>query len=147
MSVNFTQFYIEPKVFFNLPIDVLEELSGCFSRGLSISGSPKWKYDTEYKLLFIISAKSNTSITEIKGPSVSKKYKSVEYVLYLPYDTIKKHSLPLHALLMQLVEAISVVLDKHVIQHSQLEPKLSAIVQDISSVEEYQRQLFVDSDY
>ncbi|TGE20926.1 hypothetical protein [Hymenobacter metallicola] len=43
------------------------------------------KYGLDFTLGIILSAKSNTSQLEIKGPSSSKKYKVVDYVLYIPF--------------------------------------------------------------
>lgn len=43
------------------------------------------KYGLDFTLGIILSAKTGTSQVEIKGPSISKKYKVVDYVLYIPF--------------------------------------------------------------
>jgi len=44
------------------------------------------KHGKEYALGIILSAKSNLSTLLIKGPSISRKYKVVDYVLYIPFE-------------------------------------------------------------
>lgn len=44
----------------------------------------------EYSLGIILSAKSNSLDLVIKGPSISKKYKVVDYILYIPFGIINQ---------------------------------------------------------
>lgn len=45
-------------------------------------------YGKEYSLGIILSAKEDTLDLIIKGPSISKRYKAVDYVLYIPFCII-----------------------------------------------------------
>ncbi|HEV3081480.1 MAG TPA: hypothetical protein VGY66_17000 [Gemmataceae bacterium] len=92
MKVNFGQIYIEPGV--NFPF------SHHFQRLLSeamtslVTPSPEFirKYGADFELMFNISAKRNMQDNEIKGPTVFKKTKDVEYSVFLPFDVINRSS-------------------------------------------------------
>jgi hypothetical protein len=46
------------------------------------------KYGADFTLIVRVSARSNCANNQIKGPTVFKNSKDVEYTLFLPYDAI-----------------------------------------------------------
>jgi hypothetical protein len=56
-------------------------------------------YGRDFELTFNISAKQGLADNEIKGPTVFKKTKDVEYTVFLPFDVIiRQVDAPKHAL-------------------------------------------------
>ena len=92
MKVYFRQFYVEPGVAF--------PFSHCFSSRLSDEitaiavPSPTFikKYGHNFDLVFNISAKREIKDIELRGPTVFRKTKDVEYTVFLPFDVITGNS-------------------------------------------------------
>jgi hypothetical protein len=91
MEVSFSQAYIEPNVDFpfshHFQIRISEEVTAL------VEPSPKFleKYGPDYELIFNVSAKTGLQDNEIRGPSVFRKAKDVEYTIFLPFDVIIRH--------------------------------------------------------
>jgi hypothetical protein len=83
MRVHIGQIYIEPGVMFPFTHVFQKHLSE-----LLTSHIPKEafviRFGDGYDLIFNVSAKKDLVITEIKGPAVFKRYKTVEYTVFLP---------------------------------------------------------------
>ncbi|MCB2378237.1 hypothetical protein LGH70_11620 [Hymenobacter sp. BT635] len=85
-SINVSAIYSEAGV--NFPISYLfmrllrEQLAQLEPQHHAVYQA---KYGLDFTLGIILSAKSNTSQLEIKGPSLSKKYKVVDDTLYIPF--------------------------------------------------------------
>lgn len=92
MEVNFTQMYIEPGIDFDFSYHFQEYLSEEVSA--LVSPSPKFleKYGRNYSLSFCVSAKKRLKGSELRGPSLFKKMKSVEYTIFLPFSVIRRES-------------------------------------------------------
>jgi hypothetical protein len=88
MNVFFGQIYIQPGVSFSFTHHFQKYLSREISALISPSDYFIEKYGLDAKLVFNISAKRLLTDSEIKGPTVFKKSKTVEYTLFLPFDII-----------------------------------------------------------
>jgi hypothetical protein len=92
MQVDFRQCYIEDGA--NFPFShhfqgrVSEEI------GQLVASSAKFteKYGSDFDLIFNVSAKKVIKDNEIRGPSVFRKTKQVEYSIFLPFDVIIRGS-------------------------------------------------------
>ena len=89
MKVSVGQIYIQAGVDFPFSFEmqswISKELSALASPGPAFLKS----YGKAFELMIRLSAKTELGENEIKGPTVFKKDKDVEYTLFLPYDRIR----------------------------------------------------------
>lgn len=74
------------------------------------------KYGDDFSIGFMVTRKKGTEILTIKGPSVSKKMKIVDFSLFLP-DEIKD----LNHYIDLVFEGVGIVLQKYGVQNSAIE--------------------------
>jgi len=133
MRVHFGQIYIEAGVSF--------PFSHLFQRRLSdevsalIVPSPQFlnKYGEDWDMMFRISAKAAIRATEIRGPSVFRKGKDVEYSIFLPFTTIHAAEDVSRTAIHSLFDAFLSVLTKLGFSTERLEARRAALVEDICS--------------
>jgi hypothetical protein len=90
MRISVSQIYIRPGV--NFPFSHL------FQRWISeeltaiVRPSDEFIRDfgNDFTLVFNLSAKADIHQNEIKGPTIFKETKDVEFTIFVPYDTIDK---------------------------------------------------------
>jgi len=87
MNVFVSQIYIEPGVNFPFSSAFQRWISGEFSKLVSLSETFIKTYSEDFKLIFRLSAKPNITESQIRGPTVFKKTKDVEFTIFLPYYT------------------------------------------------------------
>ena len=88
MNVYVGQIYIEAGV--NFPYSYLWQIWLSDQMSLLTMASAEFvaRYGADFKLGIRISARKQLAENEIKGPTVFRKYRNVEYTLFLPYDVI-----------------------------------------------------------
>ena len=90
MNISVGQIYIEPGV--NFPFSHLMQV--WLGQQLSALASPTADfvnaYGIDFSLVIRISARKSLKANEIKGPTVFKRTKDVEYTIFLPYETIAR---------------------------------------------------------
>ena len=88
MQISFGQIYATPGVTFPWTIYFQKRLGETVS-GLVRQG-PDFlaRYGEDWRLMIRISAKRAIESIELRGPSVFRKDRSVEYSIFLPYDQI-----------------------------------------------------------
>lgn len=133
MKVWFGQIYIESGVSF--------PFSHLFQRRLSqeitalVEPSTKFikEYGEDFEVMFRISAKEALQHNEIRGPTVFKKTKDVEYTVFLPFTVIMRHiDAPKHAL-SYLLKGVSDVFDLLEIDKAKFIDKQQVIIDGICS--------------
>jgi hypothetical protein len=102
-----------------------EELSGAVEKTAFFAQ----RYESDFDLVFYLSAKRATTAPEIKGPSISKRYETVEYSIFLPFDVISSAAEALRYLL-QGVREVFVELN---IGTGRLDARADAIVERVCS--------------
>lgn len=133
MKVWFSQFYIEPGA--NFPFSV--HFQRRMSKELTslVEPSPRFieTYGADFELMFRISAKHDLDDNEIRGPSVFKKDKDVEFTVFLPFDVIMAHAdAPKHALLF-LLKGVCDVFDMLEIDKAKLLDRQRSLIDAICS--------------
>src|SRR5438128_660345 len=99
MKVHFGQIYIEPGVEFPFSHLFQRYLAKEVTALVVPSGKFIEKYGSDFELMFRISAKNGIQDNEIRGPTVFRKAKDVEYTVFLPFDIISgTHDVPHSAL-------------------------------------------------
>lgn len=133
MEIHFGQIYITPGATFPFSW----QFQGRISEELTalVSPSPKFKekYGSEFNLIFNISAKKQIQENEIRGPTVFKKDKDVEYSIFLPFDVIKQNSDVLRTALQYLLRGVCDVFALLGIDATKVVQKEEAIIENICS--------------
>jgi len=133
MKIYFGQIYIQVGISF--PFNHLfQKFLGTEITKL-VEFSPKFikRYAEDYSLMFRISAKKELAVNEIKGPTVYKKDKDVEFSIFLPYTAIMQSTEPNREALKYLFEGIYEVFGKYEINISMLKSEQGKIIDKIMS--------------
>jgi len=129
----FGQIYIVPGISFPFSTDFQLRLSREVTDLVEPSSKFIKKYGSDFKLIFRISAKTRLQDNEIKGPSVYRKDKDVEYVVFLPFDVIATHDdAPKHALRF-LLKGVCEVFDLLEIEADRLVDKRDMLIEGMCS--------------
>ena len=111
MKVYFGQIYIEPGVTFPFSIAFKRRLGEEVSALIRPSSKFIQCYGADWNLVFRISAKRSIADSEIRGPSVFKKQRNLEFTIFLPFDAIQGAATPLHSAIELLLRGVCAVLD------------------------------------
>jgi hypothetical protein len=133
MKVAFSQVYIEPGA--NFPFSV--HFQRLLTREVTALVQPSGRFIETYgdvsELIFNISAKHQLEDNDIRGPTVFKKPKNVEFTVFLPFDIIMTHAdAPKHAVLF-LLKGVCDALDILKIDKSRLLDKKQWLIDAICS--------------
>lgn len=131
MKIIFSQIFIQVGVKFNFSFMMYNYLQEQFN--LLITPSEKFSklYGGEYELIFNVSAKRELAITEIIGPRTSKKNRTIEFTIFLPYTTTIKEEEPNKKALEHLFQGTCEVFEKYVIDTSKLKTEQEKIIDKI----------------
>ena len=133
MNVHFGQIYIQPGVTFAFSTRFQRWLADEITRLVQPSASFIKKYGSDWELIFRISAKTQIDDNEIKGPTVFKKDKDVEYTLFLPFDTITQSDRVPQSALQFLLKGCCGVFRTLDIDPALVEQNAEAIIESICS--------------
>lgn len=92
MKIAVRQIYVEVGVSFPFSHRMQVWLSGQLSDVVALTPEFTKAYGDDFYVVVNISARRGLNETEIKGPTVFRKTKDVEYTLFLPYDVIARCS-------------------------------------------------------
>src|SRR5262249_28304632 len=113
MKVAFSQVYIEPGANFPFSVHFQRLLTTEVTALVQPSANFLETYGEVSELIFRVSAKHRLEDNEIKGPTVFKKEKDVEFTVFLPFDVIMTHSdapkQAVHFLLKGVCEALDIL--------------------------------------
>jgi hypothetical protein len=133
MKVAFSQVYIELGA--NFPFSVHFQRLLTKEVTALVQPSPKFieSYGDVSELGFNVSAKHYLKENEVRGPTVFKKSKAVEYTVFLPFDVIMTHAdAPKHALIF-LLKGVCDVFDMLDIDKTKLLDKQGSLIDAICS--------------
>jgi hypothetical protein len=133
MKVAFSQVYIELGA--NFPFSVHFQRLLTKEVTAVVQPSPKFIecYGADFELGFNVSAKHSLKDNEVRGPTVFKKSKAVEYTVFLPFDLIITHAdAPKHALFF-LLKGVCDVFDMLEIDKVKLLDKQQSLIDAICS--------------
>jgi hypothetical protein len=133
MMVSIGQAYIKPGV--NFPFShlmqnwVSEELSSVAEDCVEFQK----KYGSEFELIVRISADTQIADNVLKGPTVFRKSKDVEYSVFLPFDTIVKAPEGCRVAMGFLMAGICSVFQKVGIDPTKLDERKAIIIDRVCS--------------
>jgi hypothetical protein len=133
MKVWFGQFYIEPGASFPFSHHFQRRLSQDVTALVAPSARFIKQYGRDYGLMFNVSAKKALQNNEIRGPTVFKKTKDVEYTVYLPFDLIMSTADVPKSALTFLLGGVCEVLDSLDIDTAKLLEKQDSLIAGICS--------------
>jgi hypothetical protein len=91
------------------------------------------RYGEDFTLVFNMSAKPEIVEMEIKGPTVYKKTKDVEYTIFLPYDAIKGSDDETASAIKHLLDGIVRVLTELKIEPGEVSKRTGLIIEHVCS--------------
>jgi hypothetical protein len=89
MKVHFGQIYIQTGVTFPFSFLFQYHLSEEVSALVTRSAQFTQQYGPDWELMFRISAKRSILDNEVRGPTIFRKDKDVEFTIFLPFDVIQ----------------------------------------------------------
>jgi hypothetical protein len=131
MKVAFSHIFIQAGINFKFSFKLHNFLSKELSELIIPSGKFLRLYGEDYQLIFNISAKKQLAINEIVGPLTSKKNKTAEFSVFLPYTPIMQEVEPNRSALQHLFEGVYEVLGKYEIDISKLRTEQERIIEKI----------------
>jgi len=133
MKVHFGQIYIKPGVAFPFSHLFQRRLSDEITALVLPSAAFVQLYGDDWQLIFRISAKRNITDNEIRGPSVFKKAKDVEFTIFLPFDVIQRDASIAQSAIVFLLRGVCSVLGSLGFDTSNIDACQSGLAESISS--------------
>lgn len=131
MKISVGQIYIKPGVSFPFSHRMQIWLAGELSSAANDSAEFMKKYGTDFNLVVRISADTQISAPQIKGPTIFKRDRDVEFTVFLPFDTIASAADGCRAALEHLVTGIRSVFQQAGIDPGTLDEKRAFIIEHI----------------
>ncbi|HEY1121949.1 MAG TPA: hypothetical protein VGE67_10130 [Haloferula sp.] len=142
MNVHFGQIYIEPGVAFPWSIQFQQRISAEVSPLISASEAFIEEFGGEWSMMFRISAKQEIDGVEVRGPTVFKRDRSIEFSLFLPFDIIPRGDAFMLPALRFLFDGIQEGFVRVGIETAKLEAKRDQLIDQI-----YDASGMVDSEW
>jgi len=132
MNIFFSQVYIRPGIDYPFSHLFQKWFSARISELVQPSSQFIKSYGLNYDLIFRISAKTEILKPEIKGPTVFKRNRDVEFTIFLPHNGTKPSGRSEYAdVLNHLLDGVVVVLNSLDISTSQLIEKSSNLIESV----------------
>jgi hypothetical protein len=133
MKVYFGQIYIDAGIEFPFSIDFQKYLAEAVTAQVAPSGYWVKKYGRHFDLIFRISAKREITKNEIRGPTVFRKAKDIEYSIFLPFDVVtRRRDIPRSALRF-VFKGVYSVLESLEIDTGKLKQREESVIEKICS--------------
>jgi hypothetical protein len=133
MKVSISQIYIEPGVSFPFSHHFQRLFSGEITALVVPSVKFIEKYGSDFALIFRMSAKQDIQGNEIRGPTVFRKAKDVEYTIFLPFDVICRHPEVPKTALRFLLKGVCSVFESLRIDTARVLEKQEALIEQVCS--------------
>jgi hypothetical protein len=133
MQVHFGQIYIEQGAYFPFTCAFQRYISDEVSSLVAPSRKFVTKCGEDYDLVFNVSAKHSLEENEIRGPTVFRKTRDVEYTIFLPFGVIMREPHPPTAALNWMFAGAYDVFDRLEMDTSDVRLRQHAIVEHILS--------------
>lgn len=133
MKVFLGQIYGEPGVSFPFSHHMQTWLGNQLSDLATPSSEFLKKYSADFDLMVRVSARTKSAEVEVKGPTVFKKTKDVEYTVFLPYEVIVAAEDGCRAAMDLLMNGIQEVFARAHIEAPEFEAKKASMVEGVCS--------------
>jgi hypothetical protein len=146
MIIRCSQIYIEPGVNFPFSHIAIKYIDEGISDLVVPSAKFIHKYGDDYRLIFNISAKHSLEENEIRGPTVFKRTKDVEYSIFLPFTVIVSRADAPQTALKFLFQGIYAVFDSLEIDASRVREQEPSMIEHVCSDQAMFRGKLLESD-
>lgn len=133
MKVHFGQIYIQPGVTFPFSHRFQKRFADDITSQVTPSTTFATKYGDDWDMIIRISAKTQIVDNEIKGPTIFRKDKDVEYTVFLPFDTISCCESAPQSALQFLLRGCCQILRRLDIDSALLEQNAESMIESICS--------------
>jgi hypothetical protein len=133
MKVHFGQIYVQPGITFPFSFLFQRRLSDEVSALLTPSAKFIQQYGADWKLMFRISAKRSIPDNEVRGPTVFKKDKDVEFTIFLPFDVIQTAASASRSAIEFLLRGVCSVLSSLGFDTAPMQARQSILAETLSS--------------
>jgi hypothetical protein len=133
MKVHFGQIYIQPGAAFPFSFLFQRRLSEEVSALITPSAKFTQLYGADWDLMFRISAKRSIPDNEVRGPTVLRKDKDVEFTIFLPFDVIQTTASVLRSAIEFLLRGVCSVLVSLGFDTAPIQARQSILAQTLSS--------------
>jgi hypothetical protein len=130
MKVAFSQVYIHEDARLPLSVHFQRLITKLVSDAVLPSEAFCQSYGCDFNVVFNVSAKRKHNI-ELRGPSVSRKYKAVEYTIFLPHSAIIKARDPFRLTVRTLLHHARDILKSLQFETSKLDREIDVIESEI----------------
>lgn len=129
MKINFSQLYAEVGVSFSPPIEVLRVLNKKVnSLNKEIPFFKKKFNDEDFTLGIVISATRKNDVFEVKGPTYFKKSKTVDFVLFIPYQDNITMAEEVPYILSHVGEGLAQIFEKYKADGSGIRESIQSVI-------------------
>lgn len=133
VKVQFGQIYVEAGVDFPFSHHFQRRIADDVSALVEPSSEFTQKYGSDFELMFRVSAKKGITDHEVRGPTVFKRTKDVEYTIFLPFDIITRQADAPRQALKYLLKGVYDVFDSLGIDTSKLLADQDHLIEGICS--------------
>jgi hypothetical protein len=146
MNIRCSQIYIEPGVNFPFSYIAIKYLDEGISDLVVPSARFIRNYGDDYRLVFNISAKRSLEENEIRGPTVFKRTKDVEYSVFLPFTVIVSREDAPQTALRFLFQGMYAVFDSLEIDAGRVREQEASMIEHVCSDPAMFRRKLLESD-
>lgn len=139
MNVHVGQVYVKPGIGFPFSHLMQRWLSNKLSSLSTPSPDFVQKYGADFDLVIRISAETNISDNVIRGPTVFRRGKDIEYTIFLPFDIIRSSSDWCSSAMRFVVAGVRSVFNDVGIETNSLDASEQSIISHICSSHEMLR--------
>ena len=137
MNVFVSQVYIVPGINYRFSQSFQKWLGKEITNRVQPSANFIKAYSEDYDLMFRISAKTNIHEPEIRGPTVFRDSKDIEFTIFLPHDGVTPLSTHTYRRVMiSLIEAVIEVLESLELDASRLSSESSDLIHKVITTPE-----------
>ena len=131
MHIAVSQVYVSPDASFSFSWRFQVCIAKRLTQLIKCSDLFATRYSRRYTLGFYFSAKRGLRDNEIHGPSVSKRYKCVEYTIFVPFDLAQESQCPNETALAYFIDGVVSVLDSLEIVTDELRSIRGSLVKEL----------------
>lgn len=135
MKFRIGAIFSEPSVSFRISYKVIKLIWDELEEEINLSDKYNEAYEN-YTLVFLYSARENGDFF-VSKPTISKRYKVVEHVIYMPYKEIREDVDLYNAFLFYMKKGIRVVFDQYHINDCKIDDVFLKVKMKVIGNEEY----------
>jgi hypothetical protein len=133
MKIHFGQIYIEPGIAFPFSFLFQHRLADEITALIRPSAVFTTQYGDDWDLIFRVSAKRIVCDNKIRGPSVFRKSKNVEFTIFLPFDAIQGEASVTRSAVAFLLRGVCSVLGTLGFDTSAIQARQTSLIESLST--------------